>query len=138
MRIERLARACVIAALAFAACGGDEPAAPAPAETDARRPRPPTEAPDRRRRRRPTPRSDGSSPAINSVTVDPGDGTIMVGSGPALYRLAPGEKEAERLTGHSSTGGTVSGNLVVRFAGPERPARLRPSAGGRRCPRTSG
>jgi len=58
-----------------------------------------------------------ASPAINSVTVDPGDGTIMVGSGPSLYRLEPGAKAAEKLTGRLE-GGTVSGNLVVRFAGP--------------------
>ncbi len=41
----------------------------------------------------------------------------MVGSGPALYRLKPGAKEAEKLTG-TLEGGTVSGNLVVRFKGP--------------------
>jgi hypothetical protein len=61
------------------------------------------------------------TPAINSVTVDPGDGTLMIGSGPALFRVAPGAKEAERLTGKLSTpqgDGDVSGNLVVRFTGP--------------------
>jgi hypothetical protein len=66
------------------------------------------------------PSSGGSSPAINSLTVDPGDGTIMIGSGPALFRVAPGAKAAERLTGSLSMPqgeGTVSGNLVVRFAG---------------------
>jgi hypothetical protein len=116
VRAEPLARACVIAAaLAFTACGGDkEPAAAAPAtETSV-----PTEAPPTATEPAgtPEPSSGGASPAINSVTVDPGDGTIMVGSGPALYRLAPGAKEAERLTGRLE-GGTVSGNLVVRFAG---------------------
>jgi hypothetical protein len=61
-----------------------------------------------------------ASPAINSVTVDPGDGTIMIGTGPSLYRVAPGADEAEPLTGQF-TGpagqGAVSGNLVVSFAG---------------------
>ena len=115
MRLEPLARACVIAALAFSACGGEEaePAAPAetsaPAETATEAP-PAETAP-------PATGSDTASPAINSVTVDPGDGTIMVGSGPALYRLKPGAKEAEKLTGQLEDG-TVSGNLVVRFAGP--------------------
>jgi hypothetical protein len=117
VRIEPLARACVLAAtLAFAACGGDPapPASPTSAPTEA-----PTEAPTTAdpAATAPPPAGDGSSPAINSVTVDPGDGTIMVGSGPALFRLAPGAKEAERLTGQVP-GGTVSGNLVVRFAGP--------------------
>ena len=41
----------------------------------------------------------------------------MIGSGPALFRLAPGAREAERLTGRLADG-SVSGNLVVRFAGP--------------------
>ena len=119
MRIEPLARACVLATtLIFAACGSDPapPASPTSAPTQA-----PTEAPTTAdpaaTATAPPPSSDGSSPAINSVTVDPGDGTIMVGSGPALFRLAPGAKEAERLTGQVP-GGTVSGNLVVRFAGP--------------------
>ncbi len=61
------------------------------------------------------------SPAINSLTVDPGDGTLMIGSGPALFRVAPGAKQGERLTGKLSTPqgeGDVSGNLVVRFTGP--------------------
>ncbi|WP_028063538.1 WD40/YVTN/BNR-like repeat-containing protein [Solirubrobacter soli] len=116
MRRERLARACVLATLALSACGGSdpEPAAPtdttAPAETATEAPAVETAPPD-------TGASDGSSPAINSVTVDPGDGTIMIGSGPALYRIKPGAKDAEKLTG-TVDGGTVSGNLVVRFKGP--------------------
>ena len=65
--------------------------------------------------------ADGASPAINSITVDPGDGTIMVGTGPALYRVDPGAKEGERIAGTVTTpqgNGTVSGNLVLRFTGP--------------------
>jgi hypothetical protein len=116
VRTERLARACVLAtaALAFASCGDSEVPAggPAPAPTEAATEAQPVETPSD-----PPPDSGGASPAINSVTVDPGDGTIMVGSGPALYRLKPGAKEAEKLTGQLE-GGTVSGNLVVRFAGP--------------------
>jgi hypothetical protein len=119
VRAERLARACVIAAaLALASCGGDEQAPAAPAEaTTAPTEAAPTEAPADPAAT-PPPDTGGSSPAINSVTVDPGDGTIMVGSGPALYRVKPGAKEAEQLTGRLE-GGTVSGNLVVRFAGPD-------------------
>jgi photosystem II stability/assembly factor-like uncharacterized protein len=114
VRLERLARASVVAALALSACGGGEPepAAPAgtsaPAETATEAPPAETAPPEAS--------GDTGSPAINSVTVDPGDGTIMVGSGPALYRLKPGAKEAEKLTGKLEAG-TVSGNLVVRFAG---------------------
>jgi hypothetical protein len=120
VRAERLVRACVIAAaLAFASCGGDKEQAAAPPATETSAPvETPTEAPATSDpAATPPPANGGSSPAINSVTVDPGDGTIMIGSGPALYRLDPGAKEAERLTGQLP-GGTVSGNLVVRFAGP--------------------
>jgi hypothetical protein len=104
----------VIAALAFTACGGDEPEPAAPAETSAPAATA-TEAP--LVETAPPGTGNTTSPAINSVTVDPGDGTIMVGSGPALYRLEPGAKEAEKLVGKLE-GGTVSGNLVVRFKGP--------------------
>ena len=115
-----LSRACVIVVLAFAGCGGSEAPSgvPAPdpdaAPTEVATSEAPTTA------ETPPPAADGSSPAINSVTVDPGDGTILIGTGPSLFRVAPGAKEAERLTGKLSTPqgeGTVSGNLVVRFAG---------------------
>jgi hypothetical protein len=121
VRADRLlARACVIVVLVLAGCGDDaeEPAAPV-AETETETVVPEATAPPADTSVPPP--DDGTStasPAINSVTVDPGDGTIMIGSGPALYRAAPGEKEAEKLTG-SIDGGTVSGNLVVRFAGPD-------------------
>ena len=95
------------------------------------RPRPPHRRPRPRPRRRrrtdpggtpepPPAMGDGSSPAINSITVDPGDGTIMVGTGPALFRVDPGAKEGERIAGTVTTpqgSGTVSGNLVLRFTG---------------------
>jgi hypothetical protein len=64
---------------------------------------------------------DGSSPAVNSIAVDPGDGTLIVGTGPALFRVDPGKKEGERILGEVSglsAPATVSGTLVVRFTGP--------------------
>jgi hypothetical protein len=109
VRPERLARACVIAALLLSACGGEEPVAPE--ATEAPTAAPTTDAVT------PPPDTGGASPAINSITVDPADGTIVVGTGPALYRLEPGAEEAEKLVG-TLEGGTVSGNLVVRFKGP--------------------
>jgi photosystem II stability/assembly factor-like uncharacterized protein len=108
----------VTAVLAFAGCGGSEvpSGGPAPGPDEAPTEVPASEAPPAAE----TPPPSGSaSPAINSVTVDPRDGTILIGSGPALFRLAPGAKEAERITGTLTTAqgeGTVSGNLVVRFA----------------------
>jgi hypothetical protein len=107
----------VLLVLVLAGCGGSETPAPEPTQDAATPPPAATEtaAP-------PPQQSSGSaSPAINSVTVDPGDGTIMVGSGPALYRVAPGAKEGEPLTGKLTEPdgqADVSGNLVVRFAGP--------------------
>jgi hypothetical protein len=99
-----------------AGCGGSEPAAPAPTQTATDVP-PAATTPVQ-----PPPASgDGSSPAINSITVDPGDGTIMVGTGPALFRVDPGAKAAERIAGTVTTpkgDGTVSGNLVLRFTAP--------------------
>jgi hypothetical protein len=105
-----------MALLLFAGCGGGEDPAPvateAPTEAATSEPQAPSETPP--------PSTGTTSPAINSVTVDPGDGTILIGTGPALYRLPPGAKEAERITGKLTAPqgeGTVSGNLVVRFAG---------------------
>jgi hypothetical protein len=114
-----LTRACVIAALALAGCGqeAEQPSAEATAPPATETVAPEQTAPPAETSAPPPDNGDTSSPAINSVTVDPGDGTIMIGSGPALYRAAPGAKAAERLTG-TIEGGTVSGNLVVRFAGP--------------------
>jgi len=105
-------------ALVIAACGGNDAAEPTPAprvteETpsgDVEFSTTPPPAPD-----------DGSSPAVNSIAVDPGDGTIMVGTGPAMFIVPPGAKEGERALGTLTTPngkGTVSGNLVMRFSGP--------------------
>ncbi len=96
-----------------AGCGSEEPSAPVPtsAPTEAA-----TTAPE------PSAQTGGTAtPAINSITVDPDDGTLMIGSGPALYRLAPGDSAPEEVTGQLTTPqgeAAVSGNLVVRFAGP--------------------
>ena len=60
-----------------------------------------------------------ASPAINSITVDPDDGTLMVGSGPALFRLGAGREGGRGARpGQTRRAGTVSGNLVLAFAGP--------------------
>jgi hypothetical protein len=107
----------VLPLILLAGCGSDpapesDPAEPTPAPTEAATEAPQAEAP--------APTGDSSSPAINSITVDPGDGTIMVGTGPALFRIDPGAKEGERIAGTVTTdngSGTVSGNLVLRFTG---------------------
>lgn len=113
-------------AVVFAACGdAPNPTAPTPEPTTAA-----TEPPagggggggEAQLSSTPPPAAgDGSSPAVNSIAVDPGDGTIIVGTGPALFRVDPGKKEGERILGTVSgltAAATVSGNLVVRFTGP--------------------
>ena len=117
-----LARACVLAVLVLAGCGGDEAEPPVAEQPPASETAVPEQtAPPADTSAPPTDdggSSSGASPAINSVTVDPGDGTIMVGAGPALYRVEPGKKVGEEVVGQARRAGTVSGNLVVRFAGP--------------------
>jgi photosystem II stability/assembly factor-like uncharacterized protein len=108
-----LARLTILAALALAAgCGGDEP--PETAST----PMPnPTTAPE------PTAPADPGSAAnafIGSLAIDPGDGTVMIGTGLGLFRLERGAKKPERVVGELTTPdgkGAVSSNLVVRYAG---------------------
>jgi hypothetical protein len=113
-------RELIALALAFAACGGDqEPPAPAierPAETTPAATTPPADAEP--------PAAEGIDPstaAINSLSVDPKDGTIVVGTGLGLFRAPPGAKTAERVDAQFSApegSGAIGRALVVRFAGP--------------------
>ena len=118
MRSARLLLA-LLAALALASCGDDEPAAE-PAATAA----PATES-----TAEPAPAEDpvepsgggGASPYIGSLSVDPGDGTLMIGTGLGLYRLEPGERRARKLEGALETpegAGTISANLELLHLGP--------------------
>jgi BNR/Asp-box repeat len=113
-----LARLVVLAALTatFAACGGDDEPAET-AQTATPTPNPTTEAPAQT----PAPPTSGANAFIGSITVDPKDGTIILGTGLGLFRLDKGAKQAERVTGElqgPDGSGTVSSNLVVRYAGP--------------------
>ncbi len=116
MRTISLKLPALLVVAALTGCGGEQPA-----ETPA-----PTSAPTEVATAPPepsTPQTGGTTatPAINSITVDPADGTLMIGSGPTLYRLSPGADAPEPLEGQLSTPqgeASVSGNLVVRFAGP--------------------
>ncbi len=135
-RRRRHAGALAGVCVALAACGSSEPPAPAPATTPpATAPAatappataPPATVPPTAATAAPTApaRSGGgtstSSPFIGSIAVDPADGSLVIGTGPSLYSLDPGARRAEKVVGDLSTGqgsGQVSGNLVVRFAGP--------------------
>ena len=121
-----IARLAVLAALVVAAagCGGDDPA---PSDTRRRRPR------RRRRTRRiaaeestPAPPGSGANAFIGSIAVDPKDGTLMLGTGLGLFRVAKGA-DARRARGRRAAPARrlrpVSSNLVVRYARPGRAAR---------------
>jgi photosystem II stability/assembly factor-like uncharacterized protein len=111
--------AAVLALATLAGCGGkDEPAAtPAPTKTPSIT-ADETTAPQEAAPAAPT---SGANAFIGSIAVDPGDGTVMLGTGLGLFRLKPGATEAKRVTGELTTpsgSGQVSSNLVVRYAGP--------------------
>jgi hypothetical protein len=57
---------------------------------------------------------------ILSLAVDPGDGTLMIATGPALYRVAPGARTAAKLPAamKADSGSGPLRDLVMRFAGP--------------------
>jgi hypothetical protein len=114
--MRRLAPFLLIAALA--GCGGDDPASdpPAPAATATA-----TATPAPAQTAEPSGSSGGGAPFVASLTVDPGDGTVIAGTGLGLYRLEPGAKRAKPFDGELTTpsgSGAISPNLVLRFAGP--------------------
>jgi hypothetical protein len=105
----------VLAALVVAAsgCGGEDQ--PAPASTPASSATAGASAPT------PAPPASAANAFIGSIAVDPGDGTVMLGTGLGLFRVDPGGNEAQRVVGELRTpegSGQVSSNLVVRYRGP--------------------
>jgi photosystem II stability/assembly factor-like uncharacterized protein len=76
---------------------------------------------------------DGDPPIIGSLSVNPADSTLFMGTNTGLFRIPDGAKEPEKVTGELSTPdgkGKVSESLVVRFTGPdELLASGHPSAG---------
>jgi hypothetical protein len=103
--------------VALAGCGGDDrPSAEAPAPTATATP---TAAPAETSE--PAGGSGGAgAPFVGSLAVDPGDGTLIAGTGLGLYRLQPGAKRAHRFEGELTTpegSGAISSNLVLRFTG---------------------
>ena len=109
--MRRLALLLSALALAPAGCGGDDE----PAASPRRRPRPPRPRPP------PRPPTAGAAPFIGSLTVDPGDGTIVAGTGLGAYRVAPDASTGKPFDGELTTpdgSGAISPNLVLRFTGP--------------------
>lgn len=101
----------ILALLAVGGCGGDEPAATAEQTPT---PNPTTEA-------APSQPASAANAYIGSLAVDPGDGTLMIGTGLGLFRADKGSSEAERVTGELTTpdgSGQVSSNFVLRYVAP--------------------
>jgi hypothetical protein len=106
----------VLIALAIAGCGGSS-SDPAPTPTGP----PASSATPGAQTSAPPPTTSGANAFIGSIAVDPGDGTVMLGTGLGLFRLDKGAQDAVRVTGElqtSSGSGQVSSNLVVRYPGP--------------------
>jgi hypothetical protein len=105
----------ILAVLALAGCGGDEGGQAESAATSTPTPNPTTPA-------EPTAEPGSAANAfIGSLAVDPGDGTLMIGTGLGLFRAEKGAGKASRVVGELTTAdgaGPVSSNLVVRYAGP--------------------
>ena len=84
----------------------------------------------------------GGAPFIASLTVDPGDGTLIAGTGLGLFRLKAGAQRAEPFDGELTTdagSGAISPNLVLRFSGPgELIASGHPRDGGSGLPENLG
>jgi photosystem II stability/assembly factor-like uncharacterized protein len=106
------ARLALLALLVLGGCGGDEAAETTAESTPT--PNPTIEA-------EPSEPGSAANAFIGSLAVDPGDGTLMIGTGLGLFRAEQGARKAERVTGELTTpdgSGPVSSNLVVRFAKP--------------------
>jgi hypothetical protein len=65
---------------------------------------------------------DGDPPIIGSLSVNPADSTLFMGTNTGLFRIADGSSEPEQITGRVRTpdgDGEVSAALVAEFTGPD-------------------
>lgn len=112
--MRRLTALLVLVTALAAGCGDDggttaaTPTATAAPTEDAVAPEPPAGG-------------GGAAPFVASLAVDPGDGTVLAGTGVGLYRIAPGARRGKPFQGDLRTpvaAGAISPNLVLRFTGP--------------------
>jgi hypothetical protein len=65
---------------------------------------------------------DGEPPYIGSLSVNPSDGSLFMGTNTGLFRIDPSGGRPEKVTGQLRTpggSGPVSEALVARFVGPD-------------------
>ena len=65
---------------------------------------------------------DGDPPIVGSLSINPADSTLFMGTNTGLFRIPEGASEPEKVTGTLETpegSGKVSESLVVRFVGPD-------------------
>ena len=108
------ARLAIVALLALAGCGGEDPPETAAPPQDTPTPNPTVEA-------APSEPGSAANAFIGSLAVDPAGGTLIIGTGLGLFRAEQGASKAERVIGELTTPdgtGPVSSNLVVRYAAP--------------------
>jgi Sortilin, neurotensin receptor 3,/BNR/Asp-box repeat len=66
---------------------------------------------------------DGDPPIIGSLSVNPADSTLYMGTNTGLFRIPEGASKPEKVVGTLETpdgSGKVSESLVVRFTGPDQ------------------
>jgi photosystem II stability/assembly factor-like uncharacterized protein len=66
---------------------------------------------------------DGDPPIVGSLSINPADSVLYMGTNTGLFRIPEGSSEPERITGELRTpdgAGKVSESLVVRFTGPDQ------------------
>jgi hypothetical protein len=65
---------------------------------------------------------DGDPPIVGSLSVNPADSTLYMGTNTGLFRIPEGASKPEKVVGTLQTpdgNGKVSESLVVRFTGPD-------------------
>jgi hypothetical protein len=105
--VHRLALIALAATL-LAGCGGDGDSASA--------------EPDTAQLAVPWVDPDGDPPIVGGLSINPGDGTLLMSTNTGMFNIPPGASKPERLVGTlktSSGSGKVSEALVTRFVEPD-------------------
>jgi len=66
---------------------------------------------------------DGEPPYVGSLSVNPADGSLLMGTNTGLFEIGRDGGEPTKVTGELTTRdgtGTISESLVARFVGPDR------------------